>query len=134
MYHAHRPDDELHAKFATPDKAASYVGSGLAVLFPNQPVEVVFHFANTRIRHAVCKTHELGHVLEQLCRRFPNASVDYHPENTDGFLAEIRCRCPEHAFGTCCSHGSDRPHADVYLNHRMELDAVVQSSSSPLPK
>ena len=79
----------MHEKFTNASKAASYVGSGLAAAFPDANAEVV-QLVRNRSHSVSCKVKDIGPILQKMCERFPAATVEYHPDNEYGFVAEIR--------------------------------------------
>jgi hypothetical protein len=79
----------MREKFTNASKAASYVGSGLAAAFPDANAEVV-QLVRSRSRSVSCKVKDIGPVLQRMCERFRAATVEYHPDNEYGFVAEIR--------------------------------------------
>ncbi len=79
----------MSERFRESDKAAGYVSAGLTHDFPDARLEVV-RIPSKRGRQRACSTMELEKVLKELCRDFGQTQVDYHPNNTYGFVAELR--------------------------------------------
>ena len=79
----------MHEKFTDGSRAASYVVSGLVSAFPDANAEVV-QLVRNHSRSVSCKVKDIGPILQKMCSRFPAATVDYHPDNEYGFVAEIR--------------------------------------------
>ena len=84
----------MSEQFRESDKAAGYVSAGLSHDFPDARLEVV-KVPSKRGRQRVCSTVELEKVLKELCQDFGQTQVDYHPNNSYGFVAEIRSEGPE---------------------------------------
>ena len=101
-------------KFREADKAANYVTTGLMHDFPEATVEVIQVFKN-RSRRATCATKDVGAILQRMCKRFPMASVEYHPENPYGFVAEIRCHGELGGGTSFRRHTKERPRILVML-------------------
>ncbi len=81
-------------KFRETDKAISYLASGLKSDFPDAIAEVIL-VDKSRPSTQECSIGEIGAVLQRFCKGFHSTSVDYHPDNPYGFVAEVR------------SHGDD---------------------------
>lgn len=79
----------MREKFTDAAIAASYVASGLATAFPDANAEVI-QLVRNRSHSVSCKVKDIGPILRKMCERFPAATVDYHPDNEYGFVAEIR--------------------------------------------
>jgi hypothetical protein len=94
----------MHEKFRESWKGAAYVASGLHSDFPDSQVEVALHYRD-KVRVRVCSTHEAGHIMEDLCKEFPMASVYYHGDSAYGFVAQIRCHCRHEKSHRCCREG-----------------------------
>ena len=74
--------------FREASKAASYVASGLTHDFPDATAEVIRAGYKTRTRE--CEVGYIESVLDELSRGISPCIVDYHPNNTYGFVAQIR--------------------------------------------
>lgn len=85
--------------FREPGKAASYVSSGLSHDFPDATMEVI-RVAKRGRKQRICETKDIDQVLNEMCRGFGPSKVDYHPNNTYGFVAEIK---------SGDGNGADRP-------------------------
>lgn len=99
---------EFHERFEDIRKAASYVGSGLVDMPPETIIQLRYE-SRTLTRFWEGKASEAGHRIEILGRKFLRASVYYHPENEDGFVAEVHCHCRRNSRSTCCKNEEDRP-------------------------
>lgn len=97
-------DRVMHEKFREAWKGAAYVASGLHGDFPEAEVEIVLQIRD-KTQRRVCAVREAGHVMEELCRTFPMASVYYHGDSAYGFVAQIRCHCAHEKSRGCCRDG-----------------------------
>lgn len=120
----------MHEKFRDSDKAASYVASGLRNDFPDATAEVI-QILKTRPRKTHCEVSEIGPVLQRMCKKFPMASVEYHPENPYGFVAEIRCHGERNAITTFQMHKHKRPRIVVLLTRVGDREILVGSKEAP---
>lgn len=122
----------MHEKFRDSDKAASYVTSGLTSDFPDAQAEVIQVLRNRPRRVSIDIAH-IGPVLQRMCRKFPMASVDYHPENPYGFVAEIRCHGEQGHQTTFRRHKDKegRPRIIVLLTRVGDKDVLVGSKMVP---
>lgn len=121
----------MHEKFRESSKAANYVTAGLLHDFPDATAEVI-QVSKSRSRVRKCKVSEIGPILEQMCRPFPNASVHYHPDNSYGFVAEIHChgeRGKSTKFGSRHSH--TRPRVIVLLREIKGKDVMIGGRDAP---
>jgi hypothetical protein len=75
-------------RFRDPIKAAQYVSHGLAHDYPDASLDA-FRLGKTKPRHHTCHTKELERVLVDMCKGFKSVSVNYHPTNAYGFVAEL---------------------------------------------
>lgn len=75
-------------RFRDPIKAAQYVSQGLLHDFPDAIVDA-YRLGKNKARHASCPTKELERILVDMCKGLPSVSVDYHPANAYGFVAEV---------------------------------------------
>ena len=101
----------MSEKFRDTDKAVSYLINGIHDDYPDAMAEVILVVKNRPSRQ-LCHTRDIGAVLHEMCRDFPHATVDYHPRNPYGFVAEIR------------SHsGGDSSHAP--RNRRADHSRVI---------
>lgn len=75
-------------RFRDAIKAAQYVSQGLLHDFPEASVEA-FRLGKAKSRFASCATNQLERVLVEMCRGLTAVSVDYHPANEYGFVAEV---------------------------------------------
>ena len=94
----------MHEKFREAWKAAGYIASGLSGDFPDQQMEVAFHFRGN-VDKTRCAVKDVGHVIELYCRKFPMATVYYHGKTSIGFVAELRCHCGHEKSRGCCKDG-----------------------------
>ena len=67
-------------------------------------VEVTYTDHDKSVRRQ-CHTTEVGNVVEEFCRDFPQASVYYDREAESGYIAEVRCHCPQEKALGCCRNG-----------------------------
>ena len=112
---------EFHERFTDIGKAASYVGSGLICHSGKDVIEVIYE-SNARVRRWEGKPSEAGHAIEVFGRKFPRATVYYHDENPEGFLAEIHCHCDTGTKGECCDRKDNRPRIIVLLKKPADTD------------
>ena len=122
----------MYARFSDPEKAASYLASGLQKDFPGAVAEITFSSGH-HARTATCEVGHIGPVLQQMCRRFPLASVDYHPENRYGFVGEIRCHGENKGTTVFQRHDALRPRVVVMLTQVEGRDVLVGSSDISPP-
>ena len=94
----------MHEKFREAWKGAAYIASGLHGDFPESDVEIALHCRDKVIRRT-CSVREAGHIMEEMCRQFPMASVYYHGDSAYGFVAQIRCHCSHEKSRGCCREG-----------------------------
>ena len=116
----------MREKFRESDKAASYVSSGLLSQFPSATAEVI-HVARSRPHRVTCEIRELGPVLQRMCRSFPMAAVEYHPDNAYGFVAEIQCH-GESNKGSFRARKPDRERVVILLTRINGKDVIVGST------
>lgn len=117
-------------KFREADKAASYVSTGLMHDFPDATAEVIRVFRN-RPRRKQCAVKEIAPILLAMCKGFPMASVEYHPDNPYGFVAEIRCHGEQGRSTVFRRHKDDRPRVLVLLTQIEGKDVMVGSHRVP---
>lgn len=123
--------DGQQEKFDHPEKAVQYLLSGLSRDFPDAVLEVIQVIRN-RPRKARCAVAQAAGVLSKACQRFPMASVEYHPKNPYGFVAEIRCHGEMKSGNTSFSrHTSDRPRVLVMVTQVGDRDILVGSYKVP---
>ena len=96
-------------RFKDPIKAAQYVSQGLLHDFPDATVDA-FRLGKVKQRHVACDTKKLEHVLVEMCKGLHAVSVDYHPANAYGFVAEVS------ENGSAGENGSARGRIFVVLN------------------
>jgi hypothetical protein len=120
--------ETMYARFNDAEKAASYLASGLQKDFPDATAEVTFS-AGRRHHSTTCTIPHIGPILQQMCQRFPLASVDYHPENRYGFVGEIRCHGEGKQSTVFERHSSSRPRVVVMLTRVHDEDTLVGSAS-----
>ena len=101
----------MQEKFDDPAKAANYVAEGLAKDYPDAVAEII-QVVRNHLRRVTCRVQEIGPILERACKGFPLASVEYHPDNPYGFVAEIRC------------HG-ERGKSTIFQRHKRDRRRVV---------
>jgi hypothetical protein len=94
----------MHEKFREAWKGAAYVASGLHSDFPDVNLELTM-YSRDKVIKRVCTPNEVGHVMEELCKQFPMASVYYHGDSAYGFVAQIRCHCRHEKSRGCCRDG-----------------------------
>ena len=75
-------------RFRDAIKAAQYVSQGLLHDFPDALVDA-YRLGKSKPRHFASETKDLERVLVDMCRGFQSVSVDYHPANAYGFVAEL---------------------------------------------
>ncbi len=117
-------------KFREPDKAASYVSSGLMHDFPDATAEVI-HVLRGKPRRTVCEVKDIAPVLLKMCKGFPMASVEYHPSNPYGFVAEIRCHGETGKITTFRRHKEGRPRILVLLTKVAGQEVMIGSHRLP---
>lgn len=76
-------------RFREPDRAISYLSTGLRHDFPGATAEIIL-VSKARSRRMLCCVDEARPVLESFCKNFRNVSLDYFPGNVYGVVAEIR--------------------------------------------
>lgn len=114
----------MHERFREGWRAAAYVGGGLQCDFRDAVVEVTYTY-HEQVVHRQCHTTEVGNLIEEFCRDFPQASVYYDREGEDGCVAEVRCHCPREKANGCCRSGH---------HHRSKVHVtVVATKVSSLP-
>ncbi len=116
----------MREKFRESDKAASYVSTGLQSQFPSATAEVI-HVARNWPQRVTCDIREIGPVLQRMCRSFPMAAVEYHPDNAYGFVAEIECH-GERARGPFRSRKPDRERIVILLTRINGKEVIVGST------
>ncbi len=94
----------MHEKFRESWKGAAYIASGLHSDLPDGELEVTL-YARGKLESRICSTREVGHVMEELCSKFPMATVYYHDDATMDCLAQIRCHCGHEKSRGCCKEG-----------------------------
>lgn len=123
--------DARQEKFDRPEKAVQYLVSGLTKDFPDAVLEVIQVIRN-RPRKARCPVSQAAGVLSNACRQFPMASVEYHPGNPYGFVAEVRCHGEINRGNTSFArHTSDRPRVLVMVTQVGDKDVLVGSHKVP---
>lgn len=120
----------MHERFSESARAASYVTTGLMADYPDATAEVI-QVVKNKPRHATCETREIGPVLESMCKSFPMASVDYHPDNPYGFVAEIRCYGETGLRTAFRPRQQDSPRVIILLTRVGKDDVVVGSRAAP---
>lgn len=75
-------------RFRDAIKAAQYVSQGLMHDFPDAVVDA-YRLGKNKSKHTSCPTKELERVLVDMCKGLYSVSVDYHPANAYGFVAEV---------------------------------------------
>ncbi len=124
----------MYEKFNDPEKAVSYLTSGLIHDFPDAQAEVIW-FYNHRARHEDCDVAHITPVLERMCGKFPKASVEYRPEHPYGYVAEIQCHGEMNASRDTQfirrNGGSDRARVVVLLRRINNEDILVGVSMAP---
>ena len=123
----------MFERFNESAKAAQYVAAGLANDFPDALVEII-QVINNQPRRVSCKVVEIEALLHSACKGFPKASVDYHPENPYGFVAEIRCHAERSRTTTFERHKRDRPRVLVLLTKVAGKEILVGSHMPPKPQ
>lgn len=96
----------MHEQFRETDKAIAYFLSGLNSSFPDETLEVIQIEPHKFVR-VLCKTRDVASLLRRYCRRYQNATVNFHPDNKFGFVGEIR------SHSNHDSNQSDRPRVIV---------------------
>lgn len=109
-------------RFREPDRAVSFVSTGLLHDFPSGRAEVIL-LSRAKSRRILCSMSEVNGVLRGFCKDFHRASVDYFPGNPDGVVAEIRA----HSDGTEVS--SERNHGKKTKHKERPLVIVVVQPS-----
>lgn len=115
----------MREKFREADKAASYLSSGLNKDFPDAVAEVI-HVVKNRPRRTTCEVREIGPILQAMCKDFPMASVDYHPKNPYGFVAEMKSH-GETSQSSVKKRKRDRARIIVLLTQVSGQDVIVGS-------
>ena len=115
----------MREKFRDADKAASYLSTGLIKDFPDAVAEVI-HVVRNRPKRTTCEVSEIGPVLQAMCKDFPMASVDYHPQNPYGFVAEVKSH-GEKSQSAFTKHKRDRSRIIVLLTRVSGQDVIVGS-------
>jgi hypothetical protein len=113
-------------RFRDPIKAAQYVSQGLLHDYPDAVVDA-YRVGKTKQRHALCETKELERVLVGMCKGLHAVSVDYHPANAYGFVAEVI------ENGAAPENGSAPGRIFVVLNQVKGRPIVVGSRLSGRP-
>ncbi len=75
-------------RFRDSIKAAQYVSHGLLHDFPDALVDA-YRLGKSKPRHTTCEVKELERVLIDMCKGLFSVSVEYHPANAYGFVAEL---------------------------------------------
>jgi hypothetical protein len=75
-------------RFRDSIKAAQYLSQGLHHDFPDCELEVI-RLQKGKPKHSACPIKQAERVLVEACKGFETASVDYHPANAYGFVAEV---------------------------------------------
>jgi hypothetical protein len=119
----------MREKFRDADKAASYLSSGLNKDFPDAVAEVI-HMVKKRPKRTTCEVREIGPILQTMCKDFPMASVDYHPENSYGFVAEVMSH-GEKSNSVFKKRKRDRSRIIVLLTRISGQDVIVGSRVVP---
>lgn len=107
-------------RFREPDRAVSYLSTGLRHDFPGATAEIIL-VSKARSRRTVCSVDEARPVLEGFCKNFRHVSLDYFPGNVYGVVAEIR----SHGDGSE-SDGERRRHKHHEQKERPSIIVVVQ--------
>lgn len=76
-------------RFREPDRAVSYLSTGLQHDFPGAMAEIIL-VSKARSRRMICCVDDARPVLESFCKNFRRVSLDYFPDNVYGVVAEIR--------------------------------------------
>lgn len=64
------------------------MSQGLLHDFPDAVVDA-YRLGKHKPKHSACETKELERVLVDMCKGMQSVSVDYHPANAYGFVAEV---------------------------------------------
>ena len=75
-------------RFRDPIKAAQYLSQGLNHDFPDAELEVI-RLQKGKPKHQVCPIGQAERILVEACKGLEAVSVDYHPTNAYGFVAEV---------------------------------------------
>lgn len=119
----------MHERFREGWRAAAYVGGGLQCDFHDAMVEVTYTYHDQSIRR-LCHTTEVGNVIEEFCKDFPQATVCYDREAYSGYIAEVRCHCPQEKAQGCCRNG----HHHRAKVHVSIVKTQVSSAESTPPR
>lgn len=124
----------MYEKFNDPEKAVSYLTSGLQHDFPDAEAEIIW-FHNHRARHQACAVSHITPVLSTICGKYPKASVEYRPEHPYGYVAEIQCHGETNPDRDTQfirrGASSDRPRVVVLLTRIHDHDVLVGVSAAP---
>ena len=124
----------MYEKFNDPEKAVSYLISGLMHDFPDAEADVIW-FYNHRARQESCTVSHINTVLERMCGRFPKATVEYRPEHPYGYVAEIQCHGETNPKRDTkfMRRGatSDRPRVVILLKRIHNQDVLLGVSAAP---
>jgi len=123
----------MYEKFNDPEKAVSYLTTGLLHDFPDAEAEIIW-FQNHRARQRACAVTNITPVLSQLCAQFPRASVEYRPEHPYGYVAEIQCHGetnPSRDTKFIRRNTSDRPRVVILLKRIHNQDVLLGVSAAP---
>ena len=123
----------MFERFNESAKAAEFVAAGLRNDFPDALAEVIQVIKN-RPRRVSCTVAEIEALLLSACKGFPKASVDYHPENPYGFVAEIRCHGERSRSTKFERHKRERPRVLVLLTRVAGKEVLVGSHMPPKPR
>lgn len=123
--------EKKQEKFDNTEKAVQYILAGLEKDYPDAVLEVI-QVVRNRPRKARCSVAQAAGVLSKACERFPMASVEYHPGNPYGFVAEIRCHGEINSGHTSFSrHTSDRPRVLIMVTRVGDQEVLVGSHKVP---
>lgn len=120
----------MQEKFDNPAQAASYVAEGLVKDYPDAVAEII-QVVRNHPSTVTCTVQEIAPILEHACKDFPLASVEYHPDNPYGFVAEIRCHGELGPNTRFQRHKRDRPRILVLLTRVGDKEVLVGSYDVP---
>jgi len=75
-------------RFRDSIKAAQYLSQGLLHDFTDGTLEA-YRLGRVKARHSSCDTKDVERVLVDMCKGFESVSVNYHPTNAYGLVAEV---------------------------------------------
>lgn len=126
----------MHERFREGWRAAGYVGGGLQADFRNALFKVVYTY-HEKSHRRTCTSLEVGNVIEEFCRKFPQASVDYYLEGEFEYVAEVRCHCKLEKRQGCCRHGKHhraKIHIYVLGEAKAAEGATGAEATKPAPE